>query len=217
MSLPAQDIIGSISGGLVFPVPGHPLCVQIEEQIEHSPDGSAPQTMSGTIHRDQAGRMRTEWTPVSPGSSIRPTTIVDPVESSILTLESVSKTAIRVTVPASRPEQFGFSLPHIVNPLPHGRWKTETESSEQRNIAGVDFEGTRMTNISEDQSSLRMVYEWWASKTLGLIGLAIASGPNGKHTLRIRHIDWRIPDPALFTVPSDYVLRELHLPGPDRE
>jgi hypothetical protein len=135
----------------------------------------------------------------------------------MIVLDSVSRTAIRISVPAAQPDRFGLSIPGIVKSLPDGRWKTEAERLEKRRIEGIEFEGTRITNLSEDQPSLKIVYEWWTSKALGLIGLAIASGRNGKHMMRIERIDWRIPDPGLFIVPSNYIIRDMSLPGSDKE
>jgi hypothetical protein len=149
--------------------------------------------------------------PVSSKSSAG-VTVVDPVEGFIIALEPVSRKAVRLAVPGSRPDRFGFSLPGIADPLPRGKWKTETESIEKRRIEGIDCEGTRVTNISEDRPSLRIVYEWWASKAFGLIALAVSSGPNGVRTQKIQHIDWRVPDAALFAVPPDYILRDMSLP-----
>ncbi|MDQ2842813.1 MAG: hypothetical protein M3Y72_17595 [Acidobacteriota bacterium] len=109
----------------------------------------------------------------------------------------------------SRADQFGLSLPALIHPLPDGEWKVETGTIEKRKIEGIEFEGTRTAFVIEDRPSLTMFYEWWTSKALGLVGSAIASGPNGTHEVRIQHIDWRIPDPSLFAVPSGYIVREV--------
>lgn len=218
MTLCGQDPSGPHSFGLVFPISGHPLCAQIEEQVQRLPEGSGRgRTLNGAIFRDQAGRMRTEWLPASGESPARTITLVDPVGGFIVVLDPASKVAVRMKGQPSKPDQFAFSLPGLIDPLPQGTWKKKTETIERRNIEGVEFEGTRSTDLSEDRLSLKIVHEWWTSKDLGLIGLAVAVGPNERHTVRIKHLDWREPDVGLFTVPSDYRLQELSLPAPNKE
>lgn len=215
----AQNPSRSDSLGLVFPTASHPLCVQVvDELIQHFEDGSvATKTKRGTIARDQSGRMRTEWVSASRESSVSTITLVDPIEGFVICLEPASKTGIRMSVPTSQADQFGLSLPAMINPLPDGDWKIETGIIEKRTIKGIEFEGTRITYVSEDRPLLKMSYEWWTSKSLGLVGSAIASGPNGTHEVRVQHIDWGTPDPSLFTVPPGYMVRELSGLDIDRE
>ncbi|HEX3683891.1 MAG TPA: hypothetical protein VHU83_15255 [Bryobacteraceae bacterium] len=120
-------------------------------------------------------------------------------------------------MPRSQPMGFGLSLPSVDGPQPDDTWKTVTESLGKRMIEGVEFEGTRIINVSEDQPPLRIVYEDWTSGALGLIGWATASGPSGEHTAKLQDIDRRTPDPKQFAIPADYTIRDLALPDQDRE
>jgi hypothetical protein len=160
--------------------------------------------------------MRSEWTPTegiasdgSARSPLRPTTILDPGAGFFVVLDSVSKVAVRILMPGSGHDRFGVSLPGIAGPLPSGRWKTGTEDLGKRMIQNIEFIGTRITNTSGDQPPLRILYEYWTSRDLGLIGLAIVSGPNDKHTAKIQSIDQQTPDASLFAVPPDQTLKEL--------
>ncbi len=208
---------GSHSVGLVFPKAEAPLCVhQIEETTQRLPDGSVvTQKLEGVVCRDAAGRTRTDWKSSTPftDASVRSTVIVDPPAGFIIALDPVSRTAVRMSVPSSQPDRFGLSLPSTAGPQPDDTWKTVAESIGKRMIEGVEFEGTRITNVSEDQPPLRIVYEYWTSSALGLIGWATASGPNGEHTAKLQGIERRTPSPEQFAIPPDYTLRDMALPN----
>ena len=212
---------GSHSVGLVFPKAGAPLCAhQIEEKTQRLPDGSVvTQKLEAVVCRDAAGRMRTDWKPSTPSTdaSVRPTVIVDPPAGCIILLDPVSKTAWRVSARGSQPHGFGLSPPSVDGPQPDDTWKTVTESIGKRMIEGFEFEGIRITTLSEDQPPLRIVYEHWASSALGLIGWATASGPSGEHTARLQDIERRTPGPEQFAIPPDYTIRDVALPNQDRE
>jgi hypothetical protein len=208
---------GSHSVGLVLPKADVPLCAhQIEEKTQRLPDGSVvTQKFEAVVCRDAAGRMRTDWKPSTPSGDavVRPTLIVDPPAGFITVLDPVSRTAWRVSVPGSQPHGFGLSLPSVDGLQPDDTWKTVTESIGKRVIEGVEFEGIRITNVSGDQPPLRIVYEYWTSSALGLIGWTTASGPNGEHTAKLQDIERRIPGPEQFAIPPDYALRELASPN----
>lgn len=208
---------GSHSVGLVFPKTGVPLCVhQIEEKTQHLPDGSVvTQKQEGVVCRDAEGRTRTDWKPSTPSAdaSVRPTVIVDPPAGFIIALDPVSRTAARMSVPSSQPDRLGLSLPSIDGPQPNDTWKTVTESIGKRMIEDVEFEGTRISNVSGDRPPLRIVYEYWTSSTLGLIGWATASGPNGEHIAKLQDIERRTPGPEQFAIPPDYTLQDVASPN----
>jgi hypothetical protein len=101
--------------------------------------------------------------------------------------------------------------------LPPGtKWTARTENLGAGVIEGVSCEGTRMTGVSLDDQALTAVEERWFSKELGLTLLAEASGPNGKHTARLRIISRTPSDPSLFQIPADYTIREFEASDADR-
>lgn len=198
--------------GLVLPITSAPLSAeQIEERTRTLPPGtSSREIVRSTVYRDSAGRMRIESVlAASPGESVPLVSLVDPVAGSIVALVTPAKIAARITVSKSGPDAFAVAFPGIGEMLPAGTWKTKTEGLGKRTIDGVEVEGTRTTQTSEDQPSLIAVEERWFSKNLGLAVLVEASGPNWRHTAKIQKIDYREPDPALFVIPSDYTVREL--------
>jgi hypothetical protein len=208
----------SKSVGLVLPISGHPLCVhQIEERVETSPDGtSVTQTATETVYRDAAGRVRTEaeQSTASREPAAAQITIVDPVGGVLIVMQPGAKTAIRLKLPTSpQPKHFGSSLPGPIDPLPDGKWNATTETVGKRLIQGQEFDGTRITNVSEGHPPVNIVYEYWTSETLGIVGFAKTSGPRGEHTAKVQHIDLHVPDAALFTVPQDYTVQEMNWPA----
>ena len=188
---------------------------QIEEKKQRLPDGSwVTQTLEGVVCRDAAGRMRTDWKPSTPSTDapVRSTVIVDTPGGLFIVLDPVSRTAVRVPMISSQPDRFGLSLPSTSGPQPDDTWKTVTESIGKRMIEGVELEGTRITHVSEDQPPFRVVYEYWTSSALGLVGWAAAYGPNDEHTAKLQNIERRTPDPEQFAIPPGYTIRDVALP-----
>jgi len=197
--------------GLVFPVRRGPLSlVEVEEFTRKLPDGtSSTETRKSKIQRDALGRLRIEWVGAGPsGESLHVIQIVDPAAGSMALLDDRTKIATRVITPKSF---FGPGLPGVGEALPAGNWKATTENLGKRMIEGVEFEGTRTTETSDDHPALIAVEERWYSKDLGLIGMAEASRTNRKHSARIQELQRREPDPSLFAIPSDYTVRDFDI------
>jgi hypothetical protein len=64
----------------------------------------------------------------------------------------------------------------------------------------------------DGQPSIIGVQDHWVARGLGLFGLEKSSGPDLESTAKIRNLDRHEPDPALFTPPADYAIRDLN-PG----
>ncbi|MEO8050242.1 MAG: hypothetical protein ABI833_07470 [Acidobacteriota bacterium] len=104
---------------------------------------------------------------------------------------------------------FGVSIgPNGLSGVP-GKHTQKSEDLGRQTIGDIEFQGSRMTTTSDDQPSLVAVDELWISKDLGLIGLVSHLGPDGKFTARIQNPHRMAPDPVLFTIPSDYKIRDL--------
>ncbi len=95
-----------------------------------------------------------------------------------------------------------------------GKKTSKTESLGKQTIEGIEFEGTRTTTTVADQPSIVGVQDHWAARDLGLFGLEKSSGPELESTAKIRNLDRREPDPALFAPPPDYNIRDLNPDDP---
>jgi hypothetical protein len=92
-----------------------------------------------------------------------------------------------------------------------GKKTTTTENLGKQTIEGIEYEGTRVTATAEDQPSgipIVGVDEQWMAP-FGLIGLTKSSGPDMQITAKLRILDRRDPDSALFEIPPNYFIRDL--------
>src|SRR5207253_1243928 len=137
---------------------------------------------------------------------------IDPTSGSRVMLLAEEKIALHIVGPQLGEDGFALGLGGIGEGLPAGNWKTKTQDLGKRVIEGVEYQGSRTIQVSEDFPSTIATYERWYSSQLKLTGLASASGPNEKHTARIHILDRGEPDGALFVIPSDYTVRDLELP-----
>ena len=194
--------------GLVFPKAGMPLrVIQFEEITQRLQDGSAAtRSRRRIVYRDAAGRTRSETQPGEPDYA--DITILDPNAGYLIVLDSVNRVAVQAPVPGSGQDRFGVLLPGVGGLGAQGSWRTEQASMGRRVLlAGIQFEGIRVTMVSGQQPPLRVLYEHWASSDSGLVALARASGPGVESLARIDQIDLNVPDPSLFVVPLDYTVQ----------
>jgi hypothetical protein len=164
--------------------------------------------MVSQVYRDSAGRVRIEWRiEGGRGESADIVYLFDPVAYTMVILLAEQRVADRQTVPKSNSGDFGAGLPSVGQPLPAGKWQTKTEKLGARVIEGIEVEGERAVQTSEDQPPLVAVGETWFSRNLGLTLVAEASGPGWRHTAKLQDVDRREPDPALFVIPPDYTIQ----------
>jgi hypothetical protein len=194
--------------GLVLPAGGAPLSAeQVEERTWTAPDGKpVSENLVSKVYRDHAGRMRIEWRVEISGEAIRTFYLLDPVAKCAYMALVENKTALRLGGPESGEFQVGF--PAIGRRLPDGKWKTKTASLGTRVIQGIEVEGSRTIQTSEDEPPLRAFREAWSSQSLHLTLSEEASGPGWRHTANLQNIDRHEPDPKLFVMPSDYTIQE---------
>ncbi|HTS51559.1 MAG TPA: hypothetical protein VMH05_26605 [Bryobacteraceae bacterium] len=72
-----------------------------------------------------------------------------------------------------------------------------------RMIDGIEAEGERTVQTSEDQPLLIATREIWWSRALRVTFSEEASGPNWKHTAKLQNLDRHEPGPELFVIPAD--------------
>jgi hypothetical protein len=184
----------------------------VEERVCNLPDGSSTvEVIKSKIYRDSAGRMTIEGLPGSPNESS--VFMMDPISGARVVLSTRDKVAYRVIGPKAGENGFAYGAGGMGEALPPGDWRASTEKLERRAIDGIEVEGERITQSSADQPPLVAVYDRWYSSELKLILLAVASGPNGRHTARIENVRTGEPDPALFTVPTDYTITDMTFRG----
>jgi len=196
--------------GLVFPVSGAPFSAQqVEERTQTAPDGiSSTEEMVSQIYRDGAGRMRIEYRFRLPnGDSFRIIDLIDPVARSVVTLLVDSKIADYLVRPHSDSGPFNVGFPAVGRALPEGHWHATTEVLGARMIEGIEVQGSRVLQTSDDQFGLTAVRESWSSPSLRMTLVEEASGPGWKHTAKLENVDRQEPAPDLFVIPPDYTIQ----------
>jgi len=167
---------------------------------------TAPQKRSSerNVSRDSEGRVRTE----SFYDNGRPmaVSIRDPIKYTFTYMKVVGKTVSTM------------DLPRVGAPPPGKGW--EVERLPSRVIDGIPAEGVRFTRTihqAPDGSAITdtIVEEDWLSNKLGVVlEQKIQSQRTGTTTDTVSSFKQTEPDPALFTVPSDYSSPESVKPTP---
>jgi len=213
-----KPVEGISRAAMVLPVLGFPLSVEIvEERTTKLPDGtSKTEVLTSKAYRDSIGRLRTEMDMLDPsGESAHVVQIFNQADGFMAILSPAEKSGGRLLFSKKQQSEgrFGFTTigPRITAP---GKKTTKTESLGKQTIEGIEFEGTRTTTTVDDQPSLIGIYDEWAAGALGLFGLIKSSGPELEITAKIRNLDRHDPDPALFTPPPDYDIRDLNPADP---
>jgi hypothetical protein len=119
-----------------------------------------------------------------------------------------SKIANYSVAPHSGTGPFQVGFPAVGKWLSAGKWQSKTERIGTRWIDGIEVEGTRIVQTSEDQPPLMTIHEKWSSRSLGLTFEVEASGRAWRHTAKLQKLDRREPDPVLFVIPPDYRIQE---------
>ena len=164
---------------------------------------TAPQKRSSemNVYRDSKGRVCTE----SFYDSGRPmaVSIRDPIKNTFTFMMVVGKTVSTVDLPRTGPPPAGKG------------W--EVERLPSRVIDGISAEGVRFTRTIHQapDGSDTIVEEDWLSNKLGVVlERKIQSQRTGTTTDTISSFKQTEPDPALFTVPSDYSPPQSVKPAP---
>jgi hypothetical protein len=203
---------------MVLPVAGFPLSVDIvEERTTKLPDGtSKAEVLTSKVYRDGAGRMRTETRVI--GDSCEPMTIIqlfNKPDGFVAILVPAEKAGGRFLLSKKQQSEAGYGFTTI-DPLStaHGKKTSKTQGLGKQTIEGVEFDGSRTTTTVDGQPSIIGFQDHWAAHDLGLFGLEKSSGPDLESSAKIRNLDRHEPDPALFTPPADYEIRDLNPDDP---
>lgn len=182
------------------------------------PDGTViHRTTTSTLYRDGQGRSRREMTFSGFGSlaaSGKTRTMVmisDPVAGAHYMLNTEQKVAHKMNMRAHNgggPEKSGPREPKT----PGAEFTKESLGTQS--INGVNAEGTRITHtipagrIGNDRA-ISVVFERWYSADLQMVVKSTRSDPRfGTTTYTMTNVQRAEPAAALFTVPSDYTVKE---------
>jgi hypothetical protein len=191
-------------------------------------------TTSSTLYRDSQGRSRREVTlsgfgPLqSSGKARTMITIGDPVAGAHYLLDPEQRVAHKMTPPEggkrgawSDGNTQGFDQKmqkRMASEQASGELKKESLGTQA--INGVNAEGTRITRtipagqIGNDKP-IQVVFERWYSPDLQLVVKSTRSDPRfGTTTYSITNVQRAEPAAALFTVPSEYTVKEGGSGGP---
>lgn len=221
-------------------VTGAPYSAQaVTETTQILADGNRiTRKSSSLIARDSQGRTRREQNLKAVGPWASPETnsmvfINDPVAGARYTLETNSKTAMKIPINANSQ----LDRQKIEMRLKEARAKEEAELSDRRvklseprtsepkntaateslgtqTIGGVVAEGKRVTETIPagklgNEKPIDVVNETWYSSELQTVVMSKHSDPrSGDVVYTLTNISRAEPDAAMFTVPQDYKVRE---------
>jgi hypothetical protein len=221
---PRMEILGfgEMHAGKV--VIGAPYsAVAVTETKQTLGDGNTiDRKIQSNIYRDNQGRTRREttFTGVGPlAASGQPRTVVmihDPVAGTSYILHTDLKTADQL---AARPAGAKAGLQgkfetRIQNEIANGTLKKEDLGTQI--INGISAQGTRYTHVIPagqigNANAITVVNEQWYSADLQVVVKSTRTDPRmGQTTYTLTNIQRSEPAASLFTVPSDYTVKQSH-------
>ena len=228
-----MELLGfeGLHGGKV--VKGAPFSATASsESTQTLQDGtSIHRTTSSALYRDSQGRFRREVTLSGFGplqASGKPHTMItigDPVAGAHYMLDPEQKVAHKMTphkggaFSDEKAQAFEQKMQkRMAKQEADGTVKKESLGTQMVN--GVNAEGTRITHtipagqIGNDKP-IQIVFERWYSPDLQIVVKSTRSDPRfGTTTYALTNVQRAEPSAALFTVPSDYTVKEGGPGGP---
>ena len=202
--------------------------VAVKEDKQTLPDGNTiDRKVQYNVYRDSHGRTRREDTfngagplPASnqPRSIIR---IYDPVTSSSYALHTDKKIAEQVPVSPregrNKDRLQGNFEAHMQQEIANGTLKQEDLGMQT--INGISAQGTRYTRTIPagkigNANPIAIVNERWYSADLQMVIKSVRNDPRfGQTTYTLTNIQRTEPAASLFTVPSDYTVKQGPMRG----
>jgi hypothetical protein len=183
-------------------------------------------TTTASVARDSQGRTRMDRSLASVGALAagpggrRAIVIHDPVAGKSYSLDPSTKTANSMTIPTPRDGPQG---PHPDARPARSQANVKVEELGTQTIQGVSASGKRETRVipagkEGNEKEIDIVTETWYSADLQVVVMSKTSDPRfGDSVYQLNTITRAEPDPTLFTVPSDYSVKEgrpMMRPGP---
>ena len=221
---PRMEILGfrEMHPGKV--VTGAPYsAVAVTETKQTLPDGNViDRTVQSNVYRDSQGRTRRETTfagvgPLSASGKPRSMVMIhDPVASTAFVLHADKKIAEQLAIPP-RGRKNGDKLEgrfeaHVQQEIANGSLKKEDLGVQT--INGIRAQGTRYTRTIPagkigNASPIAIVNERWYSSELQMVVKSVRNDPRlGQTTYTLTNIQRAEPAASLFTVPSDYTVKQ---------
>jgi len=222
---PRMELLGfgEMHGGKV--VTGAPYsAVGVTESTQTLADGNTiNRKVQSTVYRDSQGRTRRETTFSGVGplaASGQPRTLVmihDPVAGTGYVLHADNKTAEQFPARPANANKSGSNPEarfeaHIQQEIANGTLKKEDLGTQT--ISGISAQGTRYTHTIPagqvgNANAISVVSEQWYSPDLQVVVKSTRSDPRtGQVTYTLTNIQRTEPAASLFTVPSDYTVKQ---------
>jgi hypothetical protein len=202
--------------------------VAVTETKQTLGDGNViDRKVQSNVYRDTQGRTRRETTFAGVGAlaaSGQPRSMVmihDPVTSTTYVLHTDLKTAEQLPARRGGPKNAdnlqGRFDAHFQQEIANGTVKQEDLGVQS--INGISAQGTRYTRIIPagqvgNANAITVVTERWYSSELQLVVKSVRSDPRmGQTTYTLTNIQRTEPAASLFSVPSDYTVKQASVRG----
>ncbi len=175
-------------------------------------------TTTASVARDSQGRTRMDRSietvgalAAARGGASRAIVIHDPVAGLSYALNPANKTGRSMQLPQGRPA--GSAEAHTRH-SPSTNAAVKTEDLGTQVIEGVSAQGKRVTRViapgqEGNEKEIDIVTETWYSPDLQIVVESKTSDPRfGETTYQLSGLNRAEPDPALFTVPAGYSIKE---------
>ena len=221
-------MMGPGGPGMAATVTGAPYTgveVRTSQQVLAT-GGTISRTVQSTVARDSQGRVRRETTRKgADGQEVTRVTISDPGAGAVYELDAKNK--IAYMRPARFPSATTANGSTRTQPMGAGRRgaQAQTEASVRRealaarSMNGMLASGMRVTRTIPagtigNSQALETVRETWMADDLKVPLMTKISDPRmGTTTMELTNVNRSQPDPALFTVPSDYTVKKGMMGG----
>ena len=185
--------------------------------------GAISRTEQTTVYRDTQGRVRRETThKTADGQTETRVTISDPVAGVVHELNVTNKTAFtrKAHFPTESASASTSTSTSRGQMMAAGRRPLQTDANVKRetlaarSINGLLASGTRTTRVIPagtigNTQALETVRETWIADDLKVPLMSKTSDPRmGTTTLELTNINRSQPDASLFTIPSDYTVKQ---------
>lgn len=222
-------------------VTGAPYSAQAVTQFTQTlADGNHIQkTSTASVVRDSQGRTWTERSVAgigplaASGNASKTVFINDPVAGASYILDAASHTARQIPSMANR-HRPGSDQPSSNGPSRFGTESTrqpmrsramaglKTDDLGTQMIDGLAVQGKRITRIipaaqAGSERDIEVVTEIWTSPELQVVVMSKTSDPRSCDSVyKLTNVSRAEPDPALFSVPSDYQVQQGRPPRSDQ-
>jgi hypothetical protein len=221
---PRMEILGfgELHPGKV--VTGAPYsAVAVTEDKQTLADGNViDRKIQSNVYRDSQGRTRRETTFTGVGAfapsgqTHSMVTIHDPVASTAYVLHTDTKVAEQLPIPPGGPKNaanvHNRMEARLQQELADGTVKKEDLGTQT--INGITAQGTRYTRVIPagqvgNANAITVVNEQWYSSDLQIMVKIVRNDPRfGQVTYTLTNIQRTDPSTSLFTVPSDYTVKQ---------